>query len=147
MTSLLFDPEPGETVAPPIPPAPAAKRRRRRDRTTQHTAMVDAIHHALGREPDMKLWTNPVKVVPALLGGQIVHLTTGLAPGSADLVGILRPWGRWFALEVKTGGADLEPHQRLWHALIRDMGGFTAVVRSVDEARAALGRARRGLAA
>lgn len=53
-------------------------------------------------------------------------------------------FGRFFALEVKAERGRIRPEQTTWLALVRRMGGFAAVVRSEDEARAALARARRG---
>jgi hypothetical protein len=48
-------------------------------------------------------------------------------------------------LEVKRAkGGVLSARQKLFLALVRRMGGFAAAVRSVEEARAALERARRG---
>lgn len=58
--------------------------------------------------------------------------------------------GRFIALEVKRPAAPgrsrgrTSDDQDQWLALVRRMGGFAAVVSSVDEARAALARARRG---
>ena len=66
----------------------------------------------------------------------------GLAVGSADLIGCLG--GRFIALEVKAAAGRTSPEQRQWLDLVRRNGGFAAVVRSVDEARAAIARARRG---
>lgn len=115
------------------------------DTTSQHTRLVDSIRLALGREPDLTLWPNPVKHVEVpSADGRVVHLRTGLAVGSADLIGILAPAGRLVALEVKTGRAVASPQQVMWAELVRRRGGFAAVVRSVEEATAALERARRG---
>lgn len=69
----------------------------------------------------------------------------GLGVGSADLVGILVGSGRVFALEVKTPIGRLRPEQKAWLAAVRQKGGFAAVVRSPEEALAALERALQGL--
>lgn len=100
------------------------------------------IRQALGQEPDLVLWRNNVGVAKFVKNGRQQTVAYGLAPGSADLVGILA--GRFFALEVKTATGRASEEQRLWLNLVRTKGGFAAVVRSVDEARAALGRAREG---
>lgn len=105
-----------------------------------HSALVSAIRLELGREPDLTLW-------PVQPGG--VADATGrpmrCGPvGMSDLIGILAPAGRWIGLEVKTGKGKLRPDQVLWLDLIRRRGGFASEVRSVDDARAALQRARRG---
>jgi hypothetical protein len=70
---------------------------------------------------------------------------TGLGEGSADIVGLLAPMGRWFCLEVKMPGKEAEPHQAAWLQNVRSLGGFAAVVHSIGEAEEALVRARKGL--
>lgn len=113
------------------------------DRTTQHTRLVDEIRLALGLVSDLVLFPNPVKRVQVVTGdGRLVWMQTGLAKGSADLVGCLA--GRFVALEVKTGTATSEPHQELWAALMRAKGGFVSEVHSVADAHAAIARARQG---
>lgn len=64
----------------------------------------------------------------------------GLGLGGADLVGMLRS-GRAIALEVKTAKGRTRPEQQAWLAAFRAWGGFAAIVRSVDEAHAAIDRA------
>ena len=74
----------------------------------------------------------------------------GLPKGSADIVGILTMvlegelYGIFFALEVKSGRGRTSDEQDRWLALVRRMGGFATVVRSVQEAKEALARARKG---
>lgn len=121
-----------------------------------------AIRLALGSEPDLVLWRQSVGVFAVLdeVRGEVRTQRAGLPKGSADLVGILsmpcaligdapcaerRRVGRFFALEVKTRRGVVSDDQRKWHALVYRHGGFVAVVRSVDDARAALARARAGL--
>jgi hypothetical protein len=101
-------------------------------------AIQDAIRVALSGEPGLVLWRNNVGI--AEHRGQRVRY--GLAVGSADLVGCLD--GRFVALEVKTATGRVAPEQKLWLDLVRRYGGFAAIVRSVDEARAAVARARAG---
>ena len=60
----------------------------------------------------------------------------------SDLIGCLN--GRFVALEVKTATGRATSEQRLWLDLVRRHGGFAAIVRSVDDARAAIARARTG---
>jgi hypothetical protein len=100
-----------------------------------------AIRVALGKLPDVRLWRNHVGAVQAIDG--TTH-RFGLAVGSADLVGILAPSGRMIALECKSETGRLRPEQRAWLQLVRDAGGFAAVVRSAEEALAAVERARNG---
>lgn len=103
------------------------------------------IRLALGREPDLTLWRNNTghASYEAASGPRTVRY--GLLRGSSDLVGILAPGGRFLALEVKRPGKEATEEQALFLALVRRRGGFAAVVCSVEEARAAVDRARRGL--
>lgn len=67
-------------------------------------------------------------------------------PGGSDLLGIVG--GRWVALELKAPGARTKPAraalQAQFRALVRSAGGFACVVRSVEEALAAVERAKGG---
>lgn len=62
----------------------------------------------------------------------------GLGVGSPDLVGILRPHGRMFAIEVKTPKGEESHEQSCWQGAARQAGAIVATVRSVDEAMALL---------
>jgi len=61
-------------------------------------------------------------------------------------------WGRAFCLEVKNASdparglraGALSPDERRWLGEVRKLGGFAAVVHSVDEALAAVARCRAG---
>lgn len=75
------------------------------------------------------------------------HVAYGVGgPGGSDLLGIVG--GRFVALELKAPGARTKPAravlQAQFRALVQSAGGFACVVRSVDEARAAVVRAREG---
>ena len=98
----------------------------------------DEIRLALSDERDLVLWRNNTGVAEHR-GARVRY---GLATGSADLIGCLA--GRFVALEVKTSTGRATPEQRLWLDLVRRHGGFAAIVRSVDDARAAIARARTG---
>jgi hypothetical protein len=102
--------------------------------------ILHAIRLDLGREPDLVLWRlgNGVVRMP---DGRTIRL--GLVPGASDLIGIVGPSGRWLALEVKTATGRLSQEQARFIALVRRHGGVAEVVRSVEEARAALEEARR----
>lgn len=111
--------------------------------------ILSAIRKALGREPDLVLWRLSQGGAMAREGGQTYR--AGLSVnGAADLIGILSvDWddnevGMFFALEVKSTRGKQSAAQVLWGNLVRKMGGFYAVVRSVEEARDALERARLG---
>ena len=74
------------------------------------------------------------------------------APGTADYVGILRPHGRWFGLEVKSNKRALSgawksnqsEQQVIFEAALTLAGGFYAVVREPSEVDAAVRRALEG---
>jgi hypothetical protein len=109
------------------------------ERDIQH-----AIRLALGSDRRVVLWRNDVGQAQRTVGGRTVHTRYGLAVGSSDLIGILRPSGRFVALEVKTATGRTTKDQDLFLNLVRGAGGFACVVRSVDEAREAIERASRG---
>lgn len=114
------------------------------------------IREALGLEPGLVLWRNSVGETTEWDARTHTRRTIryGLAVGSADLVGILTvratlggyevDLGRLFALEVKRPGEYPTPDQRRWASLVRSLAGFVATVRSVDDARGAVARARAG---
>jgi hypothetical protein len=106
---------------------------------TPETAILHAIRLALGSEPDLVLWHLVQGAALSPHGGFVKY---GLAPGAADLVGILD--GRFFALETKAPRGRASDEQKLWGALVQRTGGFYCMVKSVDEAKQALERARRG---
>lgn len=108
--------------------------------THDHTQLIADTRIALGKEPDFTLWLN-AKVT--WTKGQ-PRAKPGLGRGSTDLIGILSPQGRLVALEGKTGGAVPSKEQKLFMNLVRRRGGFAAVFHTVEEARDALDRARRG---
>lgn len=102
------------------------------------------IRLALGREPDLTLWRNNTGHANYATDAGDRTVRYGLARGSADLIGVLAPSGRFVALEVKRPGGKLTDEQSMFLALVRKRGGFACVVESVEAARAAIGRARLG---
>lgn len=100
---------------------------------TSETGIMIAIHDAIALTGKCLLWRNNT--------GQRGRLRFGLGVGGADLVGVLRPNGRGFALEVKTAVGRMSREQQAWHRAWTEAGAFVACVRSVDEAMAALARA------
>ena len=110
---------------------------------TTESVLQSQIRRALGIVPGLCLWRNTTgHTVEFDARGQARHIRYGLAPGSADLVGLLD--GRFIALEVKTATGRVSADQETWLECVRCNGGFAAIVRSVDEAVAAIARARGG---
>lgn len=103
----------------------------------RETEILRAIHEAVVRTGRALLWRNNTGL--ATYGR--AKVAYGLGVGGADLVGVLRPSGRAFALEVKTPTGRLSAEQKAWHRAWAGAGGFVACVRSVDEALQALERA------
>ena len=109
------------------------------------------IEADLGAEPDLLLLRNSVGKATYVseADAKEYHVPYGLGEGSPDLVAILHVSihgvvaGVWFCLEVKPPEGELEPEQVKCHAAWRRFGAFIDTVRSVEEARAALERARR----
>lgn len=99
------------------------------------TNILIAIHDAIALTGKCLLWRNNT-------GGR-GRLRFGLGVGGADLVGMIKGPGRWFALEVKTASGRMSKVQKNWHKAVLDGGGYVACVRSVDEALAALKEATR----
>lgn len=105
----------------------------------------NAIRLALGADPDVVFWRNSVGAAELYSGGKLATVKYGLAPGSADLIGIVRTKsgvGRFVGLEVKQPGKRARPEQALWLALVERMGGVASVVASVDEAIEVVRRAK-----
>jgi hypothetical protein len=106
---------------------------------TPEGRLLRKILKALRQEPDVLVWRNTTGVTEH--DGR--RVTYGLALGSSDLIGLLGPQGRFVALEVKTPEGRVSEHQARFLARVREHGGIAAVVRSVDDARATIGRARK----
>ncbi len=106
------------------------------------------VELAIGAEPDLVLLRNTVGTTREFDDdGNERFITYGLLRGSPDLVGILAPRGRWFALECKRPDENPTTEQRRVHALWRRFGAYVATVHSAAEARAALEEARKEEAA
>lgn len=73
------------------------------------------------------------------LGGRTY--STGLGPGSSDLVCCIR--GRWVSMEIKTQTGVPAANQLAWAENLRESGGFYFVVRSVQDALEAVETVRK----
>lgn len=87
------------------------------------TDLLSAVLMALQLEPGIVAWRNN--------SGRKGRVRFGLGNGSADIVGIVAPAGRFFALELKVGKGKQSPAQHGWEGQVKAKGGIYAVVRSV----------------
>ncbi len=101
----------------------------------------NACRLAVGALSDVRIFRNSTG---QLRDHRNVPVKFGLAVGSADLIGVLAPSGRFLSLEVKTAKGRTTPEQDTWAEMVRRFGGFACVVRSAEEALAAVERARKG---
>lgn len=93
-----------------------------------------AIMAYLARRGDVMYWRNNTGAYsPA--PGQFVKYG---AVGSADILGVWAPSGRFLAIEVKTPTGKISAAQRQWGNEVIDRGGIYIVARSVSEVEVAL---------
>jgi hypothetical protein len=90
-----------------------------------------------GRMPDGLLWTHfPAgEIRDERTGAKLKAM--GLAKGWPDFIGFM-PDARMWALEVKADKGRLTPEQAAFRDALTAAGGHFALVRSWDDARAAL---------
>jgi hypothetical protein len=79
----------------------------------------NAIKHAVGSLPYVRLWRNNTGVLRDDRGIPVVF---GLMPGSADLVGVVQPYGRFLSLEVKRPGFKPPIERKLLEARSHQSG-------------------------
>jgi len=129
-------------------PATAAKPTAKRTAKRIETIIQRNIEAAIGAEPDFLLLRNSVGKAHYTneKTGKTYHVPYGLGEGSADLVGVLAPWGTFIGMEVKDPNGVVEPHQGHNHEVWRRFGALVYVVRSVEDARQALKQARQHIA-
>lgn len=97
--------------------------------STEEHVIQQRIRAAISSEA--RCWRNNVG---QLLNEKGIPVRYGLAVGSSDLVGLVRPSGRMFCLEIKTAAGKASPEQLAWLETIRRFGGVAGICRSVDDA-------------
>lgn len=107
---------------------------------TKESDVLSSIRAVLEKMPDVHVMRNS--------SGRIrvrnFWMPIGLGKGSADLVAIVAPHGRWLCLETKRPrGGRVDPDQERWLANMRALGAVCGVVRSTEEALALVAEARR----
>lgn len=101
------------------------------------------IRLEVGSLPDARIYRNNVGT---LLDSRGIPVSFGLAVGSADLIGLVAPWGRFLSIEVKrpkhkTSKVRQEA-QAAWRSIIARFGGVATQAETVDDAMAAVELAR-----
>lgn len=115
----------GKTTGVRVPqPAP---------RNNAETLLVAEIRLELGKRTDVIMFRNSVGY------DKEKHVKYGLMVGSSDLIGLVKPSGRFIALEVKLPGFTRprnahEREQAEFIQMINEAGGFGGFVTSVEEA-------------
>ena len=122
-------------------------------RGREEKALRREILHALSGLPDVlvrvnesNVFTKLVRLMPRELVAKANQAVLpeerfGLGVGSPDLLCVVR--GICLFLELKAEDGRVSPEQRRWHSQARARGVRVEVVRSVEEARAAVERVRR----
>jgi hypothetical protein len=124
---------------------------RRPERRRVEADISDEIRARLAKIPEVTLWRNNVGALQDKNG---TWLRYGLAPGSADLIGVLTAYyrghptetvrvGRFLAIEVKKPGEKPTEDQRGWLEVVRKAGGLVGVCTSADEAEELIARGMR----
>ncbi len=113
-------------------------------RQTLEPEIQRRIEAAIGAEPDVLVLRNSVGTARHVSrDGREYFVPYGLGVGSPDLVCVVAPLGRLVGLEVKCPGEEPSAEQRHCHEVWRRFGAFIAVVRSPEDARAAIEEVRR----
>ena len=133
----------------------------RAERRQDERQQMEDIKLYINEQPDFVVFRNNIvegfyaKVDPRTgKVGQPFYVKAGLGTGSPDLVGLQAMgvtyqgrWlllGRFFAPEIKVDGGEPRANQDEWAERARLYGACVPVLRSVEDAVAALDRARKG---
>lgn len=97
---------------------------------TSESQLLAQILLALGRDPRCLVWRNNTGALPDQRG-RVIRF--GLV-GSADILGCLRPSGRFLAIEVKAANGHQSIAQKNFQRVITQAGGVYILAHSVEEA-------------
>lgn len=100
------------------------------DRYAEHQKLVNDILREYGALPGVRIWKNSTGTARSHDGQRVISF--GLK-GSADIMGIIAPAGRFLAIEVKTGSAKQNKNQLAFARMIEKMGGIYVVARSLSD--------------
>lgn len=96
---------------------------------TEHQQLVNEILVALSAR-GVLCWPIPTGMARTATGAVIRFG----GKGHGDIGGVIPPNGRALSIEVKTGRAREERHQRTFGSVFAGKGGIRVVARSVDDA-------------
>jgi hypothetical protein len=96
----------------------------------EHQKLVDALLLHIGGLPQVRLWP---RIVGLATPWGMEHPLQFGNNGETDLDGILAPFGRRLAIEVKTGKSYLSKDQIRWRKMIERFGGLYIEARNVHE--------------
>lgn len=91
----------------------------------------EIIHYLTTLQPKIVFWRNNVGGLKDI-NGRIVRF--GLK-GSADIIGIISPNGKFLAIECKTEKGKQRPEQIAFEKMINKMGGIYILARSVEDVK------------
>lgn len=112
------------------------------------TNLLRRIQLAIGSKPNYRVFRNQVGVGFVGKPPNLTRVSMGLCPGSGDLIGwvtrVIQPdeVGKevavFLSLEVKTEKGRVSEGQTKWLDAVRYSGGIAEIVRSEEEALAAI---------
>ncbi|MBF0406450.1 MAG: VRR-NUC domain-containing protein [Candidatus Riflebacteria bacterium] len=85
----------------------------------------------LGNKPGIRIWRNN----SGALYDQRGHLIKFGLQGSADILGIIKPHGRFLAIEVKAPRGKLTKQQERFKRMIEGHGGLYILARSMEDVK------------
>ncbi len=95
------------------------------------TALVKAILLHIGSRPDVRVYRNNTG---CLIDDRGRPVKFGLI-GSADIIGLIAPHGRFLAIECKTQSGKQSDQQRKYQQMIESMGGIYILARKVEDVK------------
>lgn len=101
----------------------------------RESTLLHAVLLAWGAHPRLRLWRQNTGA--ATLNGRLVRFGT---PGAADIQGILRPAGRFLAIETKAPGKKQSEEQVKWQRMVEDHGGLYVLAHTLETVDEALAR-------
>lgn len=101
----------------------------------KESSLLYAVLSAWGAHPRLRLWRQNIGA--ATFNGRLVRFGT---PGAADIQGILRPAGRFIAIECKSATGAARENQEKWRAMVESHGGLYILARSLADVDAALAK-------